>query len=369
MHFKTAPIPRASGDVFLGGIAHPDLWLWDSWTLSEPSGDLHLYCLALSRRTADGTLITPPERNDFAFHVRHFVSSDHGNSWRDDGPVITPGQVADGADARNVWSGSVLALDDGRVAFGFTGVRDRAADQRFLQTICVATGPDAYQVDTIPQTAISCPLRDYDAIVEKGFYLGPRGSLGSDLGEDGGPIMAWRDPFLFSDSSGGLHAIWSAKVSSIRPAIAHARLKRDGKNIVLDELSSPIELPDADLMTQAEVPKLYRDPKSGDFLLVVSACDRRYEGQPDSELTHHHRLYRSADVLGPWQVIAPDTSKLPGLDGLFGGSVIEFELSHGSFKILGPYTENAGPEKQLQFAKPREVYLATDFASEPVKIG
>lgn len=367
MHVKSAPIPRASGDVFQGGITHPDLWLWDSWTLSEPSGDLHLYCLALSRRMADGTPITPPERNDFAFHVRHFVSSDHGMSWRDDGPVLTPGQVADGADARNVWSGSALALDDGRIAFGFTGVRNCGADRRFLQTICVATGPNPFQVDAIPQAAISCPLRDYDAIVEKGFHLGPRDSLGSDLGEDGGPIMAWRDPFLFSDPSGGLHAVWSAKISPIRPAIAHARLKRDGQNIIIDELSAPIELPDADLMTQAEVPKLYQDPRSGDLLLMVSACDRRYEGQPDSELTHHHRLYRGADMLGPWQPIAPDTSKLPGLHGLFGGSVIDFDLSLGSFKIIGPYTENAGPEKQLRFAEPKEIFVETNIATAPVE--
>lgn len=263
----------------------------------------------------------------------------------------------------------MLPLDDGRVAFGFTGVRDHGADQRFLQTICVATGPDAYSIDSMPKAAISCPLRDYDAIVGKGFYLGPHASLGSDLGEEGGPIMAWRDPFLFSDSAGDLQAIWSAKISPTRPAIAHARLKRDGKNVLLDELSSPIELPDADLMTQAEVPKLYRDPGSGDFLLMVSACDRRYEGQPDSELTHYHRLYRSTDVLGPWRAITSDNSKLPGLDGLFGGSIIGHDPALGSFKILGPYTENAGPEKQLQFAKPREVYPEANIANEPIKIG
>lgn len=367
MHFKSAPIPPAKGDVFRGGIIHPDLWLWDSWTLKEPSGAVHLYCLALSKTTTDGTPITPPERNDFCFHIRHFVSSDHGGSWRDEGALLTPGQVPDGADGRNVWSGSALSLSDGRIAYGFTGVRDCGADRSFLQTICIGTGPDPYSIDKLPQSAISCPLRDYNMIVEKGFYLGPRASLGSNLGEGGGPIMAWRDPFLFEDGSGNLNAIWSAKLSPLVPAIAHARLKRSGDKIVLEELSPPIQLPDANLMTQAEVPKLFRDPDSGDLLLMVSACDRRYEGQPDKELTHNHRLYRSSDLQGPWQTITPDESRLPGLDGLFGASLISHDLGQGRFEILGPYTENAGPKKQLQFAAKREIFVSLSEATETIR--
>lgn len=368
MYFKSAPIPPARGDVFLGGIVHPDVWLWDSWTLNEPSGSLHLYCLALSKTMADGTPITPPERNDFSFHIRHFVSSDHGNSWNDEGAVLTPGQVSDGADARNVWSGSALALSDGRIAYGFTGVRDCGVDRSFLQTICIATGPDAYSVDVIPPVAISCPLRDYDMIVEKGYYLGPRNGLGSNVGEGGGPIMAWRDPFLFEDCASNLHAIWSAKIAPTIPAIAHARLKRNGDHIVLDELSPPIELPDPDLMTQAEVPKLYRDPVSGSLLLMVSACDRRYEGQPDKELTHYHRIYHSSDLRGPWQAMTPDGSRIPGLDGLFGASIISHNLADGRFRIFGPYTENAGPAKQLRFAEPRDILITSSDSTGAIKL-
>ena len=368
MNFKSAPIPPARGDVFIGGISHPDLWLWDSWTLDDPSEELHLYCLALSKTSADGTPVTPPERNDYMFHVRHFVSSDQGLSWRDKGAILCPGQVADGADARNVWSGSAHRLNNGRIAYAFTGIRERGADRSFLQTICVATGPDAFSVDTISPSPISCPERDYGSIVEKGYYLGPLSELGDNSGEDGGPIMAWRDPFLFEDDAGGLHAIWSAKIAATIPAIAHAKLKQIGDQILLDELSSPIELPDASCMTQAEVPKLYRDCVSGDWLLLVSACDRRYEGQPDRELTHYHRLYRSEDMLGPWQTISPESSKLYGLDGRFGGSIIAHDLVRGSFTILAPFTENAGPEKQLQFANPTEVFLELKNVAEPTKL-
>lgn len=318
--------------------------------MQEPDGAWHLYCLALSKVHSDGTAITPPQRNDFTFHVRRFLSDSSGRSWRDMGAMMQPQQVADGADSRNIWSGSTLRLDRETVAFGFTGVRDCGAHRRFMQSICVATGTTAGRAERMPEAALSCPQRDYDSIISEGYYLGPRELLGRNDGEEGGPIMAWRDPFLFAGPDGQLHAVWSAKVSPTTPAIALARLKREGGQIKLAQLYAPIELPDAHLMTQAEVPKVYRDPASGDFLLLVSACDRRYEGQPDTELTHIHRLYRSPDLHGRWTCFGRGSSALPGLDGLFGASVVAHDASEGRFSFLGPYTENAGHEKQLQFA-------------------
>jgi hypothetical protein len=358
MSFKHAPIPPAAAQTFTAGIGHPTLWLWDSWTLQEPSGLWHLYCLALSKVGADGRAITPPERNDFTFHVRHFESADQGHSWQDCGAVLESGRMPDGADARNVWSGSVLRLSGGQVAFGFTGLRDHGPDRRFLQTICGAIGKNPGAVPAAPAAAISCPHRDYDDIVSKGYYLGPHETLGSHLGEAGGPIMAWRDPFLFETQDGELHAVWSAKISPTIPAIARARLKRDGAQIVLAELCAPITLPDAALMTQAEVPKIYYDPVSADYVLLVSACDRRYEGQADSELTHMHRLYRSQHIEGPWQTFTPGDSAVPGLQGLFGASLLDHDISAGQFTFIAPYTENAGPEKQLRFAGIIDVQLA-----------
>lgn len=359
MYYKTAPVPPAPDTVFTGGIDHPDLWLWDSWTMQEPDGTWHLYCLALSKVHSDGTPIEPAQRNDFTFHVRRFTSDNSGQSWRDMGDVIQPGQVADGADGRNVWSGSALRLDNETVAFGLTGIRDCEAGRSFLQTIYVATGTGPGRPERMPEAALSCPLRDYMSIVSAGYYLGPRETLGSNDGEDGGPIMAWRDPFLFTGPGGQLHAVWSAKLSPTTPAIALARLERDGNRITLRHLCAPIELPDAHLMTQAEVPKIYRDPASGDFLLLVSACDRRYEGQPDRELTHILRLYRSSCLQGPWLACGASGSALPGLDGLFGASLVHHDVTADRFSLLGPYTENAGPEKQLRFAEVIDIQMET----------
>ncbi len=357
MSDTTAPVPMPSDMVFSAGIDHPELWLWDSWTLQEGPQALHLYCLALSRTRPDAGAITPRERNNFPFHVRRFLSHDQGQSWRDCGAVLRSGSVGDGADARNVWSGSVLRLDRECIAFGFTGVRDCGAGRDFLQTICIATGPEPGDARGSPAAALSCPLRDYDSITAKGYFLGARDTLGSNAGEDGGPIMAWRDPFLFTTDDGELHALWSAKLSPKRPAIAHARLKRDGNQIRLAALEPPIDLPDASLMTQAEVPKIYRDPASGDFLLLVSACDRQYEGQPDSQLTHIHRLYRSRHIAGPWQPFRASGSALSGLDGLFGASLLSHDTASGRLRVLGPYTENAGPNRQLRFGEVRDIAL------------
>jgi hypothetical protein len=350
MSLKTAPLPPISSAVFRDGIDHPGLWLWDSWTLEEPAGVLNLYCLAVSRTGHDGAPISAIDRNRFAFHVRRFVSADGGHAWTDQGVLMRPGQVGDGADALNVWSGSVLRLEAGRFAFGFTGVRAEGEERQFLQSICVATGSSPGRIEHPPMTAISCPLRDYDLIRSRGYFLGPRESLGSNAGEDGGPILAWRDPFLFHTPEGELHAVWSAKVAASRPAIAHARLRVEGNAVVLAELSPPIALPDADLMTQAEVPKVYFDAASGDYLLLVSACDRRHETQPDHEVGHTHRLYRSTSVLGPWQAFNGTDSLLAGIDGLFGASLIRHNASTGAITVLGPYSRNAGPERQLRFA-------------------
>ncbi|MHA7899626.1 MAG: glycoside hydrolase family protein [Henriciella sp.] len=359
MYFQIAPIPPSRGAVFPAGIDHPDLWLWDSWILDGTNNQFHLYCLALAKTDVDGSTILPSDRNDFTFHIRHFFSDNGGVAWTDQGPVMQSGQMADGSDARNVWSGSVLQVDDETIAFGFTGIRDSGPDRRYLQTVCVATGPSPAGPNTWSQTAISCPYRDYDEIREKGYYLGPRDMLGSDTGEEGGPIMAWRDPYLFKTENGELSAVWSAKVSPREPAIALAKLKRKGAEIKLAELCAPIRLPDSHLMTQAEVPKLYRDKVSGDFLLMVSACDRKYEGQPDGELSHIHRLYRSAQLDGSWICHQDEGSALPGLDGLFGCSLTDIDLINGHLTVLGPFTENAGPDKQLRFAPLRKVELAS----------
>ena len=359
MRRQTAPIPVASHQVFEGSIEHPELWLWDSWTC-EVGTDLHLYCLALSRRSFEGEEILPTARNDHSFHVRHFRSEDGGQSWRDLGAALLPGLAEDGADARNVWSGSVLPRGPSDFLFGYTGVRERGADRPFLQTICVGASTSPGRMLQASARALSCPLRDYESILDAGFYLGPKSLLGDRMGEEGGPILAWRDPFLVRDGSGVLNAFWSAKIGPSVPAVARARLRETEAGVELDKLYAPLRLPDAHEFTQAEVPKVYFDEGSGLWLLLVSACDRIFEGQPDGGVKQEQRLYVCESLDGAWRPAAKGGSVLPGTQHMFGSSVTRLDFAHGKLSLIGPFSENAGTEKQLSFPPVR------DIAFEPV---
>ena len=346
-------IPGPATTPFTDGIVHPDLLLWDSWTY-EYEGTLALFCLAVARRDRRGRLVTAANRDDYPFHVRRFTSPDGGRTWHDEGAYLHPSQDAASTASHNVWSGSAL-VHDGKLLFGFTGVRAPSPDRRFVQSICLLeTEPGGSSSSVGDAVVLSDAERDYDAIRRAGYYVAPPDAVGRDEGEEGGPILAWRDPFLISEGDGCLRAYWSAKVAPTRPAVAHGRLRRDAGGWVLEDLLPPITLPDASDYTQAEVPKVYADP-SGGFLMLLSTCDRVHEGQPDDGVSKELRLFRSASLDGPWAPYSPDGSVLPGVRHLFGGSFTE--VADDRAILLAPYTEMAAPERRLTFAPLRTVDL------------
>ena len=354
-------IPAAAELVFRNGISHPDLWLWDSWSLRV--GDhIHLYCLALGKTADNGAPIKPHDRNDHSFHVRHFVSRNKGQSWVDEGHVASPGQLSDRSDSHNIWSGSVTLLDRGQYLFMHTGISQPAPDRPFLQSLNATLTDDPGAKMGREQMALSCALRDYDAITDAGYYLGPRAQIGSAEGEDGGPILAWRDPFTFVDTDGTIHMFHSAKTAPRTPAVAHAILSVANETLALKKLLPPLELPDADQYTQAEVPKIYHDQKRDLYYMLISACDRLCEGQPDDEVSKLHRLYKSTSLYGPWAPYHKAGSLVPGLSGLFGGSVLSTNFDTGDFTFIAPYTEMVTEHQQLTFATVRRVNIYKDPA-------
>lgn len=341
----TANIPAAASTLFYEGIAHPDLWLWDSWTLKR-GNDLHLYCLALSRAADDGSAISPGDRNNYPFHVRHFLSHDNGQSWKDMGNVLSPSEMTDGSDARNIWSGSITAIDDSTFLFSHTGIRSIGENRPFIQSINATISSDPGEIKQ-PEAALLCPLRDYDLITEKGYYLGPNDDIGYAGGDDNGPITAWRDPFTFMDPDGEIHMFISAKIDAATPAVGHALITVNDTQISLKKLLPPITLPDADLFTQAEVPKIYHDQVRKSYYMLISACNRLNEDQPDSEISKELRLYKAKNLSGPWTAYSENGSLLPGFDYLFGASAVGMDFDTGQCKFIAPYTE-MNPEQDLQ---------------------
>lgn len=352
----TSVTPPAYPDVFRNGIRHPELWLWDSW-ITRDQNTVHLFCLALNRIDTEGRATIPANFNDYPFHFRHFSSHDDGDSWTDLGPALHPKNVADRSDSHNVWSGSVYRMPSGQTLYGITGLDAPCKNRPYVQSIMLAegglNGPDSF-----PNAAQSHPVRDRTLIVAAGYYLPDAQDIGHIDGEAGGPILSWRDPFIFAGADGALRAIWSAKIGSDKPALAHARITGSPGHWGLG-LCPPITLPDAHEFTQAEVPKLCRDEENGDWLLMISSCNRRHESQPDSAVNKHLRLYRSAALSAPWTPAFKHGSIIPDTDTLFGASFFDASATHGSVRILAPRWAAAGPRNQMSIA-PIQTIRVTD---------
>ncbi|MBL4853539.1 hypothetical protein JYT93_00660 [bacterium AH-315-J19] len=345
-----APVfPAPYKGMFTGGIVHPELWLWDSWCF-EQDGVTHLYCLALSRHTENGKPIHPRERNQYPFHIRHFISKNQGYSWEDCGMFQSLSPNAQSYYSRNIWSGSVKPVPGGHKLVGFTGIRLQDKNHEFLQSIGVGRSRDGFHIDSIQPQALSCPMRDYDDIIAAGYYLGPRDDLGANAGEGGGPILAWRDPFIFVDASGEIHMFWSAKILPQQGAIAHAVLEVRNEEYRIKKLHKPMTLPDGADITQAEVPKILHDKKRGLYYLLISACNRLHEDQKESEVSKTSRLYKSESLRGPWQFYRPGSSIIPGLENCFGASVLRADFDNDELHLICPITEKAAPKWQLTFA-------------------
>ncbi|MCQ8184624.1 hypothetical protein [Parvularcula maris] len=359
-HADTVPVPPPSRELFREGIKHPKLWLWDAWTYQDRE-ELHLFTLALSRLNAEGAPIRPSQRNDYPFHVRRFVSKDEGRSWQDLGAYLQPSDDPASVSHHNVWSGSAH-LKGGNLLFGFTGVRRAGRDCPFIQSICAFEAPAMGRAHPDMAVVLSDPERDYGEILRKGYYLGPKDSLGSALGEEGGPILAWRDPFFVEEEPDVYRVYWAAKTGPSEPAVAQARVVRRNGVLELDTLLEPIVPPDAQDYTQSEVPKVYQDPKDGSLLMLTSTCNRLREDQPDEEVSKELRLFRAPGFDGPWEPYSAEGAVLPGTRHLFGGEFGLIDHHAGRATLIAPNTEMASSELQLTFAPPVEILFGRETA-------
>lgn len=345
-------IPYAYEKKFVNGIRHPYLFLWDSWSYVEDNF-IHLYCLAISRLKPNGDELKPSERNDFPFHIRHFTSTDEGLSWRDEGCFLSPDDVSK-LNFRTIWSGSVSLMPDGKKLVAYTGLEHLDSDHSYRQNIAIAISNDGYATSHIMNEPLSSPLRDWNNIIDKGYYLDTVDNLGSNVGENDGPIMSWRDPFIFYDKDEKLNLFWAAKLGPRVGAMARATLKSDGKNFVIEELHPSVTVPDFNEFTQLEVPKVLFDEDNERYYLVISSCNRLYENQPDSEISKEVRLYTSNDINGPWESLG-DT--ILGEQHLFGLTVLKTDFKNKRLLCIAPYTELAEDNLMLTFPPVFYIYL------------
>jgi len=342
-------IPTVYNMEFTDGIRHPQLFLWDAWSYHE-NGVIHLYCLAVNRIKDDGTALNPAERNSYPFHIRHFSSVDEGKSWKDEGSFLKARTGEGRHDSKTIWSGSIELLPDGRKLTAYTGIWELNEDRCFLQNISLAISNDGQTVDQIADEAVSSPIRDWKLITDLGYYLDSPDRMGHNDGENGGPIMAWRDPFVFIDNNQKIHLFWAAKIGTHKSAMAHALLEKNGDLFRIAQLYPPVTLPDGDNFTQLELPKILYDKIEKRYYLVVSTCNRLYEGQSDEEVDKSVRLYKSHSINGPWEPHGKKGSIILRKENLFGLTVLKTDFENNRLLCIAPYTDAAPKELSLTFS-------------------
>lgn len=350
MTVRRIKTPAPYGEPFYGCISHPDLYLWDAWSYEDDKA-LHLYCLAINKTQPNGDKLLPADKDNYLFHTRHFHSSDNGASWQDAGAFQQPLHTNDGHDARNIWSGSIEPLADGNKLVGFTGIFEVDDQRQYLQNISLAKTADGNQVEWFLDSPLSCPVRDRTQILEAGYYLDIAERLGHKDGEEGGPIMTWRDPYIFVDDNDQIHVFWAAKSGPTTPAIAHGLIKLGPKGYFLEHLYAPISLPDGDSFTQGELPKIYHDKLNETFYLVISTCKRLYEAQPESEVERALRLYKSESLRGPWVPANGQDSLIDGADGMFGMTVLRTDFENNRLLCISPRTSAVDAEQAFTFSE------------------
>ena len=203
---------------------------------------------------------------------------------------------------------------------------------------------------------MSSPKRDYKQIINKGYYLDQPKKLGNNQGEAGGPILSWRDPFIFLDKNKKVNLFWGGKVGPTKNALVRAELKEAGHLYKIEQLFPPITVPDADEFTQLELPKVLYDNDKELYYLMISSCNRLYEGQSDAEVDKGVRIYRSDSLDGPWEALG---DKILAKENLFGPTVLKTDFKNNRLLCIAPYTDAADDKLSLTFAPAFYIYLDT----------
>ncbi len=290
---KIAIEPR-TGRRFNSGIGSDAWYLWDNYGYTS-SGVTHIYSQAADRKNCKS-----PELRYRGAYWRHFISDDGGVSWQDEGPALAPSGDEEAYDGCSIWSGSVLPRGDGLIVAAYTGLH---AGSLALQSLAIAVSEDGYEFERVsPERPLLSPVLDYEELRAKGYYLGPKESIGNTEREADGTFLTFRDPFLYDDSQGATHLFFGSKAmrgQTIVPAVGHA-LFTESNRWTSVEILPPQFVPDLDEFNLLELPNLFF--RDGMYYLLISTSRLGYMGQPDLQAHKSVRLYRSDTIDGKWQL-------------------------------------------------------------------
>ena len=330
MRFQAQP---RTGRIFDRSIVSDEWYLWDNYGYSD-SGVIHVYAQAADKKTC-----ASQEERYWSAYWRHFVSDDGGLTWSDEGPALCPGDEPEAHDSYTIWSGSVLKCGDGTVMAAYTGLQSGALA---LQSIAVAVSVDGYQFEKVsPAPPLLSVLHDYDELRSRGYYLGPRATIGNIEREADGTFLCFRDPFLFVDSDGQTHLFFGAKAArgkSAVNALGHA-IFTDAAQMSAVEVLPPQHVPDAGEFNLLELPNIV--VRDGVYYLIVSTSRLGHMGQPDLEAHKSVRIYRSGNLRGPWEpygaegthILLRPESRLHGLNAINDSSSVDTTLACRAFWV------------------------------------
>ncbi|MEJ2310643.1 MAG: glycoside hydrolase family 68 protein [Gammaproteobacteria bacterium] len=289
-------------------------YIWDSWIV-EDQGVLHRYALSAPKEG-----YTPNERHEHAF-VRHAVSNDGGVTWKDLGPAVTPQPKGTWPD-HVVWTSSVMLHknEQGEKEF-LMFITGRSEEDDLTQRIGLARSTDGHHF-SVPTVILS-----------------PTETLGYDITDDDGIIMAWRDPYLIQDPADGRwHMVFSAKSKDscgvIRPTVGHA--VAEDASFTSWSLQPPMTLPQ--YYRQVEVPyMLHRDGKY--YLFVSTQANPLVDNNAGKEAAF--RGYEGDSITGPWTLVYEDTDRIYGHQ-IYAPTLFEKRRGSGEYAAVSFYSLDTG---------------------------
>jgi len=320
-----------------GMIQSDNYYIWDNWGFVSEEGILHIYA-----QFCEKDLCTLPEDRYWNVHIEHFISCDHGATFEKCGPVIEKSTDPQMFDSYNIWSGSTFPLKSGKVLGFYTGLQlpgEPLPEQRkfALQSIGLAVSGDGGYTFTKLQEPLISPIRDYELLIGKGYFLGPKKTLGA-IDDPDGTFMCLRDPEVFQEGD-TIHIIFGAKAvksvdgkAELRNAVGHAII-RDVDNPESIELQEPIFIANEKDYNQLELPNLIR--WNDMYYLVISTTRYEYFGQTDMETEKTVRVYTSGKLAdGEWEPCGGEGRHIilsNKADNLYGPKLIHQQEKGGVF--------------------------------------